>query len=61
MEEPKEISNNELARYKNFLGIQVFFLIISPFAGGFNYKIWSMLDSAILVSCIGFTGLAFLH
>ena len=59
MESVNEMSNSELSRYKNFLGIQIFFLIISPFAGGFNYKIWSMLDSAILVSCIGFTGLAF--
>lgn len=42
-----------------FLGIQVFFLALSPWTGGFHNKVWSMLDSSLLVSAIGITGLVF--
>src|SRR5262245_18615705 len=47
----------EVARVKLFIGIQVFFLALSPFTGGFNYKLWSMLDSALLIQSIGVTAL----
>ncbi len=47
----------EMMRCKLFIGIQVFFLIVSIFTGGFNYKLWSMLDSALLIQSLGVTGL----
>ena len=37
---------DELTRVKIFLGIQALFLGISVFTGGFNFKLWSMLDTA---------------
>ena len=46
-----------MARVKLFLGIQLFFLGISVFTGGFNFKLWSMLDSALLIQSIGVTSL----
>ena len=49
----------ELQRYQIFVGIQVFFLVISLITGGFNFKIWSMLDTSILIISIGVTGLLF--
>lgn len=54
-----EMTENERNRVIAFIVIQVFFLLVSPWAGGFNYKVWSMLDSAILVVSIGLTGLMF--
>ena len=48
---------DEMTRFKLFIVIQIFFLAISTFTGGFNYKLWSMLDSAILLQAIGVTGL----
>ena len=51
------IPEREMKRIITFIVIQVFFLVVSPLAGGFHYKIWSMLDSAILVLSIGLTGL----
>lgn len=42
---------------KLFLGIQVFFLVLSAFTGGFHFKLWSMLDSALLIQSIGVTSL----
>lgn len=48
---------DEMTRCKLFIFIQVFFLIVSIFTGGFNYKLWSMLDSALLIQAIGVTGL----
>jgi hypothetical protein len=53
------MSEGERGRVMIFLAIQVFFLAVSPIAGGFHYKLWSMLDSAILVVSIGLTGLLF--
>ena len=50
----------ELIRTFIFLGLQVGFLIASPWTGGFHNSIWSMLDSAILISSIGITGLVFI-
>ena len=47
----------EESRCKLFITIQIFFLIVSIFTGGFNYKLWSMLDSALLIQSIGVTGL----
>ncbi len=54
-----EISRSEIQRYQTFVWIQIFFLGVSVFAGGFNYKVWSMLDSAILIVSIGIAGLLF--
>jgi hypothetical protein len=48
---------DELARVKLFLGIQAFFLVVSVFTGGFQFKLWSMLDTALLIQSIGVTGL----
>ena len=50
---------SESMRTVIFLGIQVFFLALSPWTGGFHNKVWSMLDSALLVSAIGMTSLVF--
>src|SRR5438128_6094306 len=48
---------DELTRVKIFLGIQAFFLVVSVFTGGFHFKLWSMLDTALLIQSIGVTGL----
>ncbi len=48
---------DEITRVKLFLGIQAFFLVLSVFTGGFNFKLWSMLDSALLIQSIGVTSL----
>lgn len=48
---------DELTRVKLFLGIQAFFLAVSVFTGGFNFKLWSMLDSALMIQSIGVTAL----
>ena len=40
-----------------FLGIQVFFLVVSVFTGSFNFKLWSMLDTALMIQSIGITAL----
>ncbi len=53
------MSRNEMSRMTTFVVIQVFFLLVSPLAGGWQYEVWSMLDSAILVCSIGLTGLMF--
>lgn len=54
-----EPSKIELARLKTFIGMQMFFLLATPFAGGGRFRIWSMLDTAVLVLSIGLTALAF--
>jgi hypothetical protein len=48
---------DEVTRVKLFLGIQAFFLVLSVFTGGFQFKLWSMLDSALLIQSIGVTSL----
>ncbi len=48
---------DELTRVKIFLGIQAFFLVVSIFTGGFNFKLWSMLDTALMIQSIGVTAL----
>jgi hypothetical protein len=48
---------DELTRVKIFLGIQAFFLVLSIFTGGFNFKLWSMLDTALMIQSIGVTAL----
>jgi hypothetical protein len=48
---------DEVTRVKLFLGIQAFFLMLSVFTGGFQFKLWSMLDSALLIQSIGVTSL----
>lgn len=58
-DEPKPNSHDmtELMRVKLFLGIQLFFLVVSIFTGGFNFKLWSMLDTALMLQSIGVTSL----
>ena len=46
-----------MTRVKLFLGIQVFFLVLSAFTGGFHFQLWSMLDTALLIQSIGVTSL----
>jgi hypothetical protein len=50
-------SHDEIARVKLFLFVQSFFLLLSALAGGFQFKLWSMLDTALLIQSIGVTGL----
>jgi hypothetical protein len=56
-EKPAPPFRDELTRVKMFVGIQVAFLALSVFTGGFNFKLWSMLDSALLIQSIGVTAL----
>ena len=49
----------EMQRYQIFVGIQIFFLVISLITGGFNFKVWSMLDTSILIISTGVMGLLF--
>jgi len=53
-------SRAETQRYQIFVGIQIFFLVVSLITGGFNFKVWSMLDTSILIVSIGVTGLLFI-
>ncbi len=48
---------DELTRVKIFLGIQAFFLVVSVFTGGVNFKRWYMLDTALMIQSIGVTAL----
>ena len=50
---------DEVAGTKIFVGIQIGFLLLSVFTGGFQFKLWSMLDSALLIQSIGVTALVF--
>jgi len=54
---PQTAVTDELTRVKIFLGIQAFFLVVSVFTGGFNFKLWSMLDTALMIQSIGVTAL----
>jgi hypothetical protein len=54
---PQTAVADELTRVKIFLGIQAFFLVVSVFTGGFNFKLWSMLDTALMIQSIGITAL----
>ena len=54
---PQTAVADELTRVKLFLGIQAFFLVVSVFTGGFNFKLWSMLDTALMIQSIGITAL----
>ena len=55
--EPPRPGIDEITRVKVFLGIQAFFLAVSVLTGGFHFKHWSMLDTALLIQSIGVTGL----
>ncbi len=55
--QPQTTLPDELTRVKIFLGIQAFFLVVSVFTGGFNFKLWSMLDTALMIQSIGVTAL----
>ena len=62
MGESEEIESSagpqdHLARVKIFIGIQIFFLLVSIITGGFHFRAWSMLDSALLIQSLGVTGL----
>jgi hypothetical protein len=48
---------DEVTRVKLFLGIQACVLVLSVFTGAFQFKLWSMLDSALLIQSIGVTSL----
>jgi hypothetical protein len=48
---------DEMGRVKIFIGIQVFFLLVSCVTGGFQFRAWSMLDSALLIQSLGVSGL----
>lgn len=48
-----EPTRSELARFKAFIFIQILFLGASPLAGGFNFKVWSMADTALLILSLG--------
>jgi hypothetical protein len=54
---PRAQVADELTRVKIFLFIQFFFLVVSVFTGGFNFKLWSMLDTALMIQSIGVTAL----
>jgi hypothetical protein len=56
---PQPSPQIENQKYGIFVALQVFFLIVSTFTGGFNFTVWSMLDSAILIVSIGLSGLLF--
>ena len=49
--------SDEVSRVKIFIWLQLFFLVLSVFTGGFHYKLWSMLDTALIIQSIGITGL----
>jgi hypothetical protein len=54
---PNPSDSTEVTRVKLFLGMQFFFLVVSIFTGGFNFKLWSMLDTALMLQSIGVTSL----
>ena len=54
---PEAPAVDEMMRVKIFLGIQGFFLVVSIFTGGFQFKLWSMLDTALMIQSIGVTSL----
>ena len=54
---PNATASDEVTRVKIFIWLQLFFLVISIFTGGFHFKLWSMLDTALLIQSIGITGL----
>ena len=54
---PEAPAVDEVTRVKIFLGIQAFFLVVSIFTGGFQFKLWSMLDTALMIQSIGVTSL----
>ena len=56
---PEEPTRSELARFRAFIFIQFLFLGASPLTGGFHYKLWSMMDTSLLVLSIGLSALTF--
>jgi hypothetical protein len=56
-QKPDSPVTDEVTRVKLFLGIQAFFLLLSVFTGGFQFKLWSMLDTALMIQSIGVTSL----
>ena len=56
-ESTEHLSPQAIDRVKLFIIIQIFFLFVSAFTGGFKFRLWSMLDTALLIQSIGITGL----
>lgn len=54
-----EPTRYELARVRGFIKLQLLFLFASPLAGGGHFRLWSLMDTALLVLSIGITALAF--
>ena len=48
---------SDAARVKMFIAIQIFFLLLTPFCGGFHFALWSMMDTALMIQAIGITAL----
>jgi len=44
-------------RLRLFLFVQVLFLLVTPLTGGFHFRLWSMLDTSLLLASIGITAL----
>ena len=55
--DPLATMPSERKRVAIFFGLQIFFLFVSFFAGGFRFEAWSMLDTALMIQCLGITGL----
>ena len=48
---------SDAERVKLFLTIEMVFLFISFFTGGFHFALWSMMDTALMIQAIGVTAL----
>jgi hypothetical protein len=48
---------SDAERVKLFLTIEMVFLLVSFFCGGFHFAFWSMMDSALMIQAIGITAL----
>ena len=55
---PAPLEMSEYERVKLFLMIQIGFLFLTPFTGGFRFALWSMMDTALMIQAIGVTALA---
>ncbi len=53
----RALHDPDAERVKLFLTIQVVFLVISFFCGGFHFALWSMMDTALMIQAIGITAL----
>lgn len=44
-------------RLRMFFVAQISFLLVTPLTGGFHYKAWSMLDTALMLGALGMSAL----